>query len=350
MDPHIHGGDIYRHPDVLDFSANINPFGTPASVLEAAERGLKQIRNYPDVQKEALTKALAAYEHVPESYIICGNGAAELVFSLIWALKPKRALTAVPTFAEYEQALEAGACEVEEYLLKESDGFVLGADFPDWITEKTDIVFLCNPNNPTGVLIPENLMDEILERCRRHHVFLVLDECFTDFLEQPELATKKAKLSEYSGFFILKAFTKRYAMAGLRLGYGLCADLDVLARMRAATQPWSVSIPAQEAGVAALREEDYVNRARQAVSRERQWMKEELCKLKMKVYDSRANYIFFQGPKGLAQAVLNHKVMIRDCSNYRGLGQGYYRTAVRLHEENEQLIRAVKAALEDLEY
>lgn len=349
MNQHIHGGDIYRHPDLLDFSANINPLGTPASVIEAAGRGLKMIRNYPDVQKEALIKALAAYEHVPESYIICGNGAAELVFSLVWARKPRRALMAVPTFAEYEQALEAAECEIEEYLLKEENGFVLGEDFPERITGETDIVFLCNPNNPTGVLIPDNLIDEILERCRRHHVFLVLDECFTDFLENPELATKKGKLSEYPDFFILKAFTKRYAMAGLRLGYGLCSNPDLLEHMRRMTQPWNISIPAQEAGVATLKEEDYVNKARKLTARERIWLKEELCKLDMKVYDSQANYIFFRGPGGLAGAVMDHGVMIRDCSNYQGLPEGYYRTAVRLHEENRKLIRAVRAALKDLD-
>lgn len=348
MNQHIHGGDIYRHPDVLDFSANINPLGTPPSVMKAAGKGLEKIRNYPDVKKEALIKALAKYENTPEEYIICGNGAAELVFSLVWALKPRRALMAVPTFAEYGQALEAVECETEEYLLKEERGFVLGEDFPDKITGETDIVFLCNPNNPTGVLIPEKLIDEILERCHRHHVFLVLDECFTDFLEKPELATKKEKLSEYPDFFILKAFTKRYAMAGLRLGYGLCSNQKVLERMKTVTQPWNISIPAQEAGVAALKEESYVNKARQIVSLESQWIKKELCNLGMKIYDSRANYIFFQGPEGLANAVLNYGVMIRDCSNYRGLTGGYYRTAVRLHEENEQLIRAVEKALEDL--
>lgn len=296
-----------------------------------------------------MIKALAAYETVPEEYIICGNGAAELVFSLVWALKPRHALMAVPTFAEYEQALEAVECEIEEYLLREEDGFVLGEDFTDRITEETDIVFLCNPNNPTGVLIPENLIDEILERCRMNHVFLVLDECFTDFLEKPELATKKRKLSEYPDFFILKAFTKRYAMAGLRLGYGLCANDRILERMRAVTQPWNISIPAQEAGVAALKEEEYVKRARKVTACERQWIKEELCKLGIKVYDSRANYIFFRGPKGLAGAVLKQGIMIRDCSNYRGLTGGYYRTAVRLHEENQQLIRAVEAALKELQ-
>ena len=148
-------------------------------------------------------------------------------------------------------------------------------------------------------------------------------------------------LGEYQNLFLLKAFTKRYAMAGIRLGYGLCSNLAVLEKMQEAVQPWNVSIPAQAAGVAALEEEEYVDEARQIIGAEREFLRDGLRQLGFSVYDSRANYIFFRGPSGLVEHALKKQVLIRDCSNYRGLSEGYYRVAVRTHEENIKLLEAL---------
>lgn len=348
MKQHIHGGDVYRYPDVLDFSANINPLGTPPSVIEAAAESLKQIRNYPDVRQECLIRALSRYEQVPENYIICGNGAAELIFSLVWTLRPQKALLAAPTFAEYSQALAASGCRMQYYYLKENNGFRMEDGFIDAVTEDLDIVFLCNPNNPTGIPVDRTFLEKLIEKCSACRVRLVLDECFVDFLDAPRLATMKEKLPDEPGVFLLKAFTKRYAMAGLRLGYGICSDENLLEHMRQSVQPWNISIPAQAAGVAALKEEMYVERARQVIRQERKRMKKVLKGLGFTVYDSQANYIFFQGPKHLSQAVLKYGVMIRDCSNYPGLEEGYYRAAVRLQSENIKLEEALRAALSEL--
>ena len=124
--------------------------------------------------------------------------------------------------------------------------------------EKPDIIFLCNPNNPTGITIPQDLLEEILETCAMQGIFMVVDECFLDFVKDPEKYTLKGKLEKYPGLFILKAFTKRYAIPGVRLGYGFCSDRKVLDRMEAVTQPWNVSTMAQQAGMAALKESEYV--------------------------------------------------------------------------------------------
>lgn len=348
MKQHIHGGDVYRYPDVLDFSANINPLGTPPEVIEAAAESLNQIRNYPDVRQERLICALSRYEQVPEHYIICGNGAADLIFSLVWTIRPKKALLVAPTFAEYGQALSASGCRIEYYYLKEQNGFCMEDGFVESVTEDLDIVFLCNPNNPTGIPAERDFLEKLIEKCSACRVRLVLDECFVDFLDHPGLATMKEKLPDYPEVFLLKAFTKRYAMAGLRLGYGICSDKKLLENIRQSVQPWNISIPAQEAGVAALKEEAYVRYARQIVSQERKWMKSVFKELGLTVYDSQANYIFFRGPENLSRTVLKYGVMIRDCSNYPGLEKGYYRTAVRLHPENIKLADALRAALSEL--
>ena len=211
--------------------------------------------------------------------------------------------------------------------------------------EKPDIIFLCNPNNPTGITIPQDLLEEILETCAMQGIFMVVDECFLDFVKDPEKHTLKGKLEKYPGLFILKAFTKRYAIPGVRLGYGFCSDREVLDRMEAVTQPWNVSTMAQQAGMAALKESEYVEAGRQIIFRESAWMKEKMRQLGLTVYASEANYIFFYGSEDLFERCVAKGILIRDCSNYPGLKKGYYRVAVKLHEQNEKLIEVLEEVL-----
>ena len=348
MTKHKHGGDIYSYKDCLDFSANCNPLGTPESVRQAVCDSIDRLKDYPQVGYAPLRNAIAEYEDVLPEHVICGNGAAELVFSLCQAVRPRKALIPVPTFAEYEQALESVGCQVEHVLLREEDGFQMQENFIDWLHKDLDMVFLCNPNNPTGVLTDRGLLFQILRVCREMGILLVVDECFLDFVEQGMRYTLKAQLSRYHNLFILKAFTKRYAMAGVRLGYGITENTELIENMTQVTQPWNISVIAQAAGVAALKETAYVEKGRNLIFGESPWLKDELGKLGMEVYPSEANYIFFKGPSGLFEAAVKQKILIRDCSNYPGLKAGFYRIAVRTHEENEQLIRGLKSALEEM--
>lgn len=347
MQKHQHGGDIYSGDVRIDFSANINPLGTPESVIRAAQESIRESAHYPDVECRRLRMSLAEKEQVSTEQIICGNGAAELIFAAVQAQAPKKALLAAPGFAEYEQALRITGCEIYDYALKKENGFRVQRDILQCLTEEIDMMFLCNPNNPTGVLVERELLLDIIKVCREKQIRIVLDSCFLDFLDDREAADCTCLLSEYPNLFILKAFTKIYAMAGLRLGYGLCADTAFLERMKEMVQPWSVSIPAQAAGVAALTETAYVERARALVKEERQWLKKELVTLGLTVYDSQANYIFFEGPAGLPEKCRAQGILIRDCSNYRGLTEGYYRVAVRTREENAELIHTLEKILEE---
>ena len=212
MTKHIHGGDVYKYDHCLDFSANCNPLGTPQSVKQAIIDSVEDLSDYPRVGCGPLKDAIADYEHTKKEYLICGNGAADLIFSLSRALNPKKALLPAPTFAEYEQALVSVGCEISRYYLKEENDFCIQKDDPDVLKrEKPDIIFLCNPNNPTGITIPQDLLEEILETCAMQGIFMVVDECFLDFVKDSEKHTLKGKLEKYPGLFILKAFTKRYA-------------------------------------------------------------------------------------------------------------------------------------------
>ncbi|MGN0335552.1 MAG: pyridoxal phosphate-dependent aminotransferase [Lachnospiraceae bacterium] len=343
MQKQVHGGDVYSKAYRIDFSANINPLGMPERVKQAAMEGIERSIHYPDVECRKLREQISYKEQVPMEWILCTNGAAELLFALTMAKKSKKALLAAPGFAEYEQALKAAGCEVSFYTCQRSQGFDIGADYPD-ILEKSeaDIIFLCNPNNPTGLLLTEELLGKILEICKQKHIFAVLDECFLEFVGEAFQNSQKKHLKAMPELLILKAFTKMYGMPGLRLGYGMCSDTQLLERIRAVLQPWNVSLPAQLAGAAALKEEAFVKETREYVEKEREFLLTELKRLPFITYPSMANYLFFEGPENLCEVCEQEGLLIRDCSNYRGLKKGYYRIAVKTRAENEELIRVLR--------
>ena len=336
-----HGGDVYGGGITLDFSANTNPLGTPPGVLEAVCRALPQLHRYPDPYCRRLVQAIAAHEQVPASYVLCGNGAADLIFRLALAGKPKGALVLLPTFAEYGLGLAQVGCRVTPYFLHQAENFDVDEGFLPFLEEKKpEAVFLCTPNNPTGRLIPLPLLEQILQYCAAQGARLFLDECFLDLTEDGVSA--KSLLAAHPALLLLKAFTKSYGMAGIRLGYCLCADSALLHSMASASQPWNVSSLAQSAGVAALTEQDFLQRTRSLVHTERRWLTDNLTALGFWVCPSQANYLLFRGPRGLREGLLRQGIAIRGCENYSGLDDGWYRIAVRPHEENEALITAIR--------
>lgn len=336
-----HGGDIYEENIILDYSANTNPFGTPQGVLDAMREALSQVHHYPDPYCRQLVQAISDCEGVSKDDILCGNGAAELIYAYCEAVKPKRALELAPTFSEYSLGLGRVGCLVERYVLRQDMDFELDEGFLDCLkNHKPEAVFLCNPNNPTGRTISPSLLKRILDVCKEQNIRLFLDECFLDFAD--EAVSLKEYLTDHPQLFILKAFTKSYGMAGVRLGYGLSGDGNLLTQMSKAVQPWNVSVLAQAAGVAALRERQFLQRTRELIPAERQWLKGELERLGFWVCPSKANFLLLQGGGNLHTALKKYGIAIRNCDNYHGLSAGWYRVAVRLHEENKKLIDAIK--------
>ena len=336
----VHGGDWagYRAEfgrDALDFSANVSPLGLPEGVARAITAALPTADRYPDPLCRELRAKLALHEGVPAEQILCGNGAADLIFRLVWAKKPRRALVTAPTFAEYATALESVGCTVERFFLREQEDFAVTDAFCAAIRPGVDMVFLCQPNNPTGQLTALPLVEQILHRCAACGTLLVVDECFLDFLPDHALHTAKGLLGE-GDLVILKAFTKLYGMAGVRLGYALSADTALLEQMQACGQPWGVSSLAQAAGLAALEETAYVEKVRALIAEQRPRLTAGLRALGLRVLDGRANYLLFQAPETLGEALRQRGAVLRSCANYPGLGPGWYRTAVRTGPENEQ--------------
>lgn len=344
---HKHGGDIYSHPNFIDFSANINFLGVPEAVKKATQNALQEITHYPQPGSVRLCQAVAEMEHVTLEHVICGNGAADVIFSLVLAEKPKKALIPAPTFQEYEQALLSVDCQVEVVnTLKEKTSEIVSEEsFLDKVMDDIDMVFFCNPNNPTGLLKEREYLLRLLQKCEKAGARLVVDECFLDFVSEAEDVTMKPFLEKYKCFFLVKAFTKMFAIPGIRLGYGLSSDKSLLEKMKQVTQPWNVSVIAQEAGMAAAKERGFMERTREAVAEEKRYLLEELKQLPVEIYGHAANFIFFKAEKGLEKKLEQYHILIRDCSNFRGLEEGWYRIAVRSRTENQTLLQGMREAL-----
>ena len=225
-----HGGDVYGAAVALDFSSNVHPLGTPPGVVEAIRAAAAQVRQYPDPYCRALTAAIAAHEGVPQPYVLCGGGAAELIYAYCDALRPRLAAEFAPTFSEYRTAAAHFGAQLAQHPLRAPD-FLPDEGLLAFLKErKPDVLFLCTPNNPTGVTLPRGLLEAALRICRAQGTRVLLDECFLDFTDA---ASAKDLLEAYPNLLILKAFTKNYALAGVRAGYCLTADRQLLEKMSA---------------------------------------------------------------------------------------------------------------------
>lgn len=351
MKEYGHGGDIYspleRDKRILDFSVNLNPFGLPAKAAAALENAAEACVAYPDPYCRELCSAIAAYEGVNEEWVLCGNGAADLIYRLVYGLRPEKALVLAPTFSEYEEAVRFSGGRIIPYLLEEARGFAPDEALPRMIREEEPaLVFLCNPNNPTGKLMEKELLLDTADACEAVGAVLVVDECFLDFVDREPALTMKTELARYRRLVVLKAFTKFFAMAGLRLGYLLCGDEGLRDLVWNAGQPWSVSAPAQICGMAALEDTDYIGKTRRELPVLREGLFKALQELPAKVYRGEANYLLTQiGHQALSEEMLARGILIRSCRNYQGLDERYYRFAVKSEPDNAKLIAALRACL-----
>ena len=279
----IHGGDWAGQEERLgnrsirDFSANVSPLGVPDGVREAICRAAGKIDRYPDPLCRKLIQKLSEELSCPEEWIVCGNGAADLIYRLFQAEKPKKVL-----------------------------------------------------------------LTAILERCRECSALLVLDECFLEFLPDRKERTLLPYLGQYPNLVILRAFTKLYAMAGVRLGYCVCSDAKRKEQLMESGQPWGVSLLAQEAGVAALSEQAYADRVRKLVEQQRPILVKGLRQAGFTVWEGKANYLLFRSHDAtLGKRMEEAGFPMRDCSNYHNLQPGDYRIAVRTEEENRGFLEAL---------
>ena len=233
MQEQEHGGDIYSASYRVDYSVSVNPLGTPHSVRHAVMRSAGVLERYPDVKCRDLRRKLSDLLHLPAHWITCGNGAAELIYTVALARRPKKALVICPGFSEYEKALHTAGCgEILYYLCSRENEFRVEEDVLDLITEDVDMMYLCNPGNPTGILIRPELVLRILKRCTEKEVLLAADECFLEMTAHPGEHTLLGHVADNSNLIVLRSFTKTYAMPGVRLGYLVTSNRELIEKIR----------------------------------------------------------------------------------------------------------------------
>ena len=378
----FHGGNIYKVfrekniKEILDYSSNINPYGIPESLKKRITENLEVLERYPDPDYVELRQKLANLNKVNLSDIILGNGATEIIFLFMKVINPKKILIVSPTFGEYERAVKATeisgdtvdlSCsngdnknienkkiEIEYFELKESDDFKLNIEnLKNELENKYDLLIICNPNNPTGKFLKLAQTEEILKECNKYDTKLFIDEAFIEFLSDGMKESIINTEENKKNLFVTRAFTKFFAIPGLRLGYGMYFDKELEQKISEKKEPWSVNNIAEMAGLTVLDDTEYIGKTLKWITEEKIYMYEKLNEISgIKVYETEVNFItgkideklFLEGlnVKILREKMLEQGILIRDASNFNFLDERFFRLAIKDRASNERVIEAMK--------
>ncbi len=353
-----HGDNIYevarQHgidpAKIIDFSASINPLGlSPKAQKRIFREGRTAVLHYPDSQCSEVRKGLAEYHRIPEDRILPGAGSTEFIYSIPRILELNRILLVTPAFSEYENALESGERrpKIHFFETREEDGFELNVEgLLLALTQGYDALYLCNPNNPTGILTEKKDLLRVLAQAEREKVWFVLDEAFIDFVPGESLVREAAS---FSRFIILRSLTHFFAMPGLRAGCMVC-NPEVIRKFEEQRDPWVVNALAQIAAVESLRDKTYVDRTRAYIQEERENLTLGLQGIPGFIpYPGSANYLLVQlhpslnlTAEELREKLIPRGVLIRDCRSFHHLGPYFFRVAVRTHKENQALLKLLR--------
>ena len=358
LKPCVHGGEVWDVAvetgrgvgDFVDFSSSVNPLGPSPKALDALRDGFGRLTFYPDSNSTVLREAIAGHYGLDKRNVIVGNGSTELIYLFAEVLKPGDvALVPSPSFGEYESAVRKTGGEPKFVPL--SSEFQVDAEAFKRGMRGAKVVYLCNPNNPTGMLIEHGSLLKIVEEALAEDVLVFLDEDFIEFVDYEKAESLLGVLGRFPNLFVLRTFTKFYGLTGLRVGFGLADTgiIDILGRVK---MPWSVNSLGQDAAVAALHDEAHNEETRTVIRAERKFLLSELVRLKgFRVYPADANYVFLDvrgsgfSAAQLRERMLERGILVRDCSSFQGLDGFYVRVAVRLRGENERLLSAFREVL-----
>ncbi|WP_291943344.1 threonine-phosphate decarboxylase CobD [Cetobacterium sp.] len=347
----LHGGNIYKLKrdngiEVLDYSSNINPLGVPSSFKKAVIENFETLEKYPDIDYVELRTAIGDYNNCHIDNVVVGNGATEVLFLYMKAVKAKKVLIIAPTFAEYERAARAAGRDVKFFPL--SKDFSLNENMLlDFITDE-DVVVMCNPNNPTGKFQNLEKIKKLADFLERKNKKLFIDEAFIEFVDNWK--DKTAFLLKHKNVFILRALTKFFALPGVRLGYGLTYDEAILNEIKNIREPWSVNGVAEIAGKTMLLDTLYIHETENWIKKEKLWFYEELCKIdNIEVTPTETNFILVKllndNAKSFRKKMIENGVLVRDASNFMFLDESYIRLAIKDRKKNEQVLEALRRVL-----
>lgn len=339
---------------IIDFSENINPLGMPKKIRKSIKKSFDLIEHYPQPNAETLVEKLALYHQVRLQNIFVGNGSIEILHILPRALNIKRAVVVGPTFSEYENALlkykaKVYFCNTYDF---GNDKFYLSVKSLESKLKYADIVFLGNPNNPTSSLLDCEKLEKLLFLCKKYKVFLLIDEVFIDFLQDGHNLSMLKNVLRNKFLLVLRSFTKFFALAGIRIGY-LVSNSSIVNKVAYFSYPWNVNALALDIAQKVLKDSSYMVKSKEFVAREREYLKKNLSQIKtLKTYPAFANFILCKLKDGriktatkLYKELLRYGIVIRDCSNFRGLDETFFRVAVKNRKDDIKLISTLKEVL-----
>jgi threonine-phosphate decarboxylase len=349
------GGEIYSvmkkrgvsQDTLIDFSSSINPLGTPKNVILEIKRGLKNLIHYPDMNATKLREELGKAYNIDPQSIICGNGCTELIHLIPRTMGFKRVLIVQPTFSDYERACRIARpdCITTYYILDRKNDFDVEPEvlINNSIRNDVEAVFMCNPNNPTGRLLPYDDLTEIAQALRKQKVYFIVDESFIDFSSGKSLADT-VEMNPY--LIVLKSLTKFYALAGFRLGYGIF-PVHIAKMLRECKEPWTVSTLAQVASIAALNESDFKARATKLINGQKRVLEKGFKDLGIEYIPSHANYylLLTSDATKITEQLESKGILVKGCSNFKGLDHRYLRVSVKSPRDNKILLKYMKELL-----
>jgi len=366
----FHGGNIYKIfrekniDKILDYSSNINPYGLPENLKKEIFEKVFVLERYPDPDYIELREKIAEKNNLNIENIIVGNGATEIIFLFMKILSPKKVLIVSPTFGEYERAIKAStlandSLEINYFELKEAENFVLNIkNLETELENNYDLLILCNPNNPTGQFLKLKKLEEILKICEQKNTKLFVDEAFVEFVEDWENESIINSKENKENLFVIRAFTKFFAIPGLRLGYGICFNNNLLKKMLEKKEPWSVNNIADLAGKTVLDDENYIQKTKEWIKDQKKYMYENLNKIEgLRAYKTEVNFILLKiednllekglDVKNLRKKMLEKGILIRDASNFIYLNKHYFRLAIKDKLNNEKVIETLTSILKN---
>ena len=347
-----HGGDIYRNKVNIDFSVNLNPSGVPKEMLKAAEASIMNASVYPDIRQGKVRRVLAEYNATEPECVYAGNGASELIMAAVQAVRPANAVIFEPAFSGYKHVLNAVGCEIYHHTLKEENGFELTPDDLKVLDKDTDMVFICDPVNPVGHNISDEIIKEILAIAAVYDIAVCVDESFmlmSDKALEHRSVDYVKEIKAYKKLYVIRSVTKLFAMPGIRMGYVLSSP-EGIEKIRRQLPEWNLPVTAEAAiteGIKLIKDTSFVRGTVDLIRSEREYLTDELRKYGMKVFRSNTSFVLCKGPEALYEKLLERGVLIRDCSEDFGLGYGFYRIAVKDHESNMKLTQILGEILNE---
>ncbi|MCM3690574.1 threonine-phosphate decarboxylase CobD [Neobacillus niacini] len=326
----------------IDFSANINPIGPPPVLKEKWNDFFQEITVYPDPFAEKLKNRIAESEEISDDSILIGNGGAELITLVARFLQGKKVIVAEPTFSEYEKACRANLCEIQYYQMKEPD-FALNMEELLPSLPNADALFLCNPNNPTGIQYSVSTILSMIEECEKQNCFVILDEAFYDFLI--DYHSFIPYINRFSNLIIIRSMTKMYAIPGLRLGY-LAATSEIIALLSNLQPHWSINTIALMAGELCLQNKDFIKETRSYIWEERERLSTFFYKNNFEITPSQVNFYLLRDPfrkdqYSFFEFLLHKGIIPRHTFNFPGLEGNWLRFAIKSKEENSKLMEVL---------